>query len=76
MINFSAFWIFPFIMGMSFFWIAILILAFVFWIKMLIDSLTRKRLEDRLVWVFVLIFLNLLGALLYYFLVYNKKRKK
>ncbi|MEM5802150.1 MAG: PLDc N-terminal domain-containing protein [Candidatus Aenigmatarchaeota archaeon] len=56
------------------FWLIILIVAFVFWLKMLIDVLVRKKLEDRLIWVLVLIFLNILGALLYYFLVYRKRR--
>jgi Phospholipase_D-nuclease N-terminal len=41
--------------------------AIVFWVLMLIDCLQNPRLTgtERLVWVLVLIFLHLLGALLY-----------
>ena len=41
--------------------------AIVFWVLMLIDCLQNPRLTgtERLIWVLVLIFLHLLGALLY-----------
>ncbi len=43
----------------------------VFWIAMLADCLRNQRLEgtEKLIWVLVLIFLNLLGAILYFALV-------
>lgn len=46
------------------------LLFFVFWLWMLIDCLTRQFHEpnDKLVWVLVIIFLPLLGALLYFFI--------
>lgn len=47
----------------------------VFWMWMLVDLLQRKKFDDKLVWLVALIFLNLLGAILYYFLVYSKRRK-
>lgn len=50
-------------------------LAFIFWFWMLIDCLQRKRFEDKLVWILVLLFLNIIGAILYYFLVRSKKRR-
>ncbi|MEM5799685.1 MAG: PLDc N-terminal domain-containing protein [Candidatus Aenigmatarchaeota archaeon] len=53
--------------------LGLLIFAVVFWFWMLVDCLSRKRFDDKLVWVIVLIFLNLLGALLYYFIVKRKK---
>jgi uncharacterized membrane protein YphA (DoxX/SURF4 family) len=63
-------WIFlPFV----FFWIIIGFLVLIFWAWMLVDCLTRKKFEDKLVWVLVLILLNILGAILYYFLVKSKK---
>jgi prolipoprotein diacylglyceryltransferase len=58
------------------FWMIIALLALIFWIWMLVDCLTRKKFEDKLVWVLVLILLNVLGAILYYFLVKRKKGKR
>lgn len=49
-------------------------LIIVFWLWMLIGCLQKKKFEDKLVWVVVLISLNILGAILYYFLVKRKKR--
>lgn len=62
--------------GMMLFGIALAILVVVFWLWMLIDCLQRKKFEDKLIWVLVLIFLNILGAILYYFLVKSKERNK
>jgi len=62
-------------MGIGFLALPLVILFGVFWIWMLIDLLQRRKFEDKLVWVLVLIFLNVLGAVLYYFLVYSKGRK-
>ena len=50
-----------------------IVLVIIFWLWMLVDCLKRK-FEDKMVWVFVLVFTWLLGAILYYFLVYRKKR--
>ena len=60
-------------------WFGILFLVIIlglviFWMWMLVDLLQRKKFEDKLVWVMVLIFLNVLGAILYYSLVYARKR--
>lgn len=60
----------------------LLVIALVFWLMMLVDSLTRDdkkfpnkgRNNERLIWVIVLVFLNFIGALLYYFLVKSKKK--
>jgi len=49
-----------------FFW-ALAILASVFWIWMLIDAITSDlNGTDKLIWVLVVLFLHLLGAILYY----------
>ena len=53
---------------------ALLLAVGIFWLWMLVDLLQRRKFEDKLVWVLVLIFLNILGAILYYFLVYSKRR--
>lgn len=59
--------------------IVLFIASFVFWLWMLIDCL--KRLDDnfavggnnaKLIWVLVIIFTGLIGALIYYFLIKRK----
>jgi Phospholipase_D-nuclease N-terminal len=43
--------------------------ANIFWIWMLVDSVTNKRLEQdqRIPWVLVVIFTHIVGAVLYFF---------
>jgi len=52
------------------------ILVFVFWILMIIDCVKRKFKEDieKIVWILVIIFTGLIGALIYYFIVKRKKK--
>ncbi|MEM5853263.1 MAG: PLDc N-terminal domain-containing protein [Candidatus Aenigmatarchaeota archaeon] len=64
--------LFGFLAGMVFI-AALALLIFIFWLWMLIDCLKRKKFEDKLVWILVLIFLNFIGALLYFFLVKSKR---
>lgn len=67
-------WLWPFGMGLGVFgiFVAILwILAFVFCLWMLIDAITR-RFDDnveKLIWVLVIVFVNIIGALIYYFII-------
>jgi hypothetical protein len=49
------------------------LLAFGFWLWMLIDCLKRS-FKDKLLWVLIMIFLGPLGSILYFFLVKNKRR--
>ncbi|MFC1752598.1 PLDc N-terminal domain-containing protein [Thermoproteota archaeon] len=51
---------------------------FAFWLWMLIDCLVRKdwKGSEQVAWVLVLVFLNLLGAIIYFFAVKAAKRKK
>lgn len=62
---------FGMVMGLGVAAVFIGILLFVFWLWMLIDCLKRdfKGNYDKIVWVLVLIFLHILGALIYYFVV-------
>ena len=39
---------------------------FVFWIWMLIDAIKNQK-DNKLMWVLLIIFLNALGAIIYYF---------
>lgn len=54
--------------------LVVVILLAVFWVWMLVDCLKKnfKNNIDKLVWVIVLLFTNILGAFLYYFLVKRK----
>ncbi len=42
---------------------------FAFWIWMLIHAITNQRLNDteKIIWVLVVLFLHVLGALIYFF---------
>jgi uncharacterized RDD family membrane protein YckC len=60
---------FEWIAGVGIIGIILAILASIFWVWMLIDCLQNPRLQgvDKLVWVLVIFFLHLLGALIYFF---------
>ena len=58
--------------GIGLLGIFLLFFAVVFWFWMLVDCLKRKKFEDKLVWIIVLLLLNILGAILYYLLVKSK----
>ncbi len=47
----------------------IVLAAMVFWIWMLIHAITNKGLTDteKVIWVLVILFLHVLGALIYFF---------
>ncbi len=47
----------------------IAILAFVFWIWMLVDCVTKEPSQgnDKVVWILVIVLLHGLGALIYFF---------
>ena len=57
---------------------ALVVLVFVFWISMLINCIKRKFKQDtdKIVWVLVIIFTGIIGALIYYFIVkvHDKRR--
>ena len=52
-------------------WLILVIipLLFAFWLWMVIDCVQNPKLQgtEKIVWVMVIIFLNWLGALVYYF---------
>ncbi len=45
-----------------------------FWIWMLVDAIT-KCAESKTAWILVLIFTGLVGAIIYFFLIYRKRKK-
>jgi len=52
-----------------FFGAVVSLAGFVFWLWMLIHAITNKGLADgeRIVWVLVIIFLPLIGSIIYFF---------
>tara|TARA_B100000315_G_C14074590_1_gene362121 strand:- start:124 stop:459 length:336 start_codon:yes stop_codon:yes gene_type:complete len=48
--------------------------VFVFWLIMLVDAIKYQE-EEKLMWVLLIVFLGIIGALVYYF-VEKRKRKK
>ncbi len=59
---------FEWIFGLGFVGILLVVVASIFWIWMLIDCLVNPRLVgvEKLVWVLVIFFLHLLGAIIYF----------
>ena len=57
---------------------AIVVLIFVFWIQMMIDCLKRNFKSDgeKIAWTIVIVFLGILGAAVYYFVVKKAEDKK
>ena len=53
------------------------IFAFVFWILMLVDVAKRKfpGENDQIVWILVVVFAGIIGALVYYFVIKKKDKK-
>lgn len=51
-----------------FFFVAVGIFGSIFWIWMLIHAATNE-IKDKVVWVLVLIFTHIIGAVIYYFVV-------
>lgn len=60
-----------FVVGWFFILVMVLIglVGLVFWIWMLVHAIQNKGLSDteRIMWVLVIIFVNLLGAIVYFF---------
>lgn len=56
---------------LMFLFFASMVALTVFWVLMIVDCVKRKRLTDgeRIAWILVLVFLQFLGAAIYYFAV-------
>ena len=57
--------------------VPVVLLAFVFWVWMLVDCATKESSQgnDKIIWILVIIFTHWLGALIYY-LVRRPERKR
>lgn len=56
----------------------IFVLVFIFWIFMIIDCAKRKFKDDteKVVWILIIVLAGIIGAILYYFVVKAKGKKK
>ncbi len=56
---------------------SIIIASIVLWIWMIIDCAQRKfkKSDDKVIWILVLIFLGIIGAIIYYFVVKRNNKK-
>ncbi len=54
--------------------VGLIIALTIFWILMIVDCATRKKLSDgeRVAWILVLVFLHFIGAMVYYLAVKRK----
>ncbi len=66
-------WITALFIGLQLIFFPLMLLFFIFWIIMLIDAIKYQE-ENKLMWVLIIALLNVLGAIIYYF-VEKRKRK-
>ena len=54
------------------------ILGTIFWIWMLVDAVTNEPSEgnDKIIWILIILFAHLVGALIYYFMRRPERMKK
>ncbi len=57
-------------------WICFCIFVFVFWLVMLIDAIKNSPEKMKLIWVIVIIFTWIIGALIYYFVEKRPREKE
>ena len=66
------------VLGVIALWFAIIvlaILAFIFWILMLVNVATAKNKGDwKVIWILIVVLLGIIGAIIYYFV--GKKERK
>ncbi len=72
--NHSALVIF-FVLLIPLIWVIFAISIFVFWVVMLIDAIKNSPENTKIVWVLVIIFTHIIGALIYYFVEKRPKNK-
>ena len=74
----TAMWTGIFILLLVLLFIAILVLTFIFWIFMIIDCAKRTFKDDteKILWILVIVLVGILGAIIYYFVVKAKDKKK
>lgn len=62
-------------MGYELYILGIIILAaIVFWLWILIDAIRRPKLPDKILWILVILFTSIIGAVVYYMLIRKVKK--
>lgn len=51
----------------------IIIWAIIFWIKTIVHVMESKKSEDKIAWIILLVSLNIVGSLIYYYTVMKKE---
>jgi hypothetical protein len=54
--------------GMFVVFLLLALITSIFWLWMLVDALMNEQGVDKVIWVLVILFLHILGALLYFFM--------
>lgn len=65
--SYSTLGFLSFLFLMPLLWIAVIVILFVFWLLMLIDAIKHSPEKMKMIWVVVIIFTQIIGALVYYF---------
>ncbi|MFH1454810.1 MAG: PLDc N-terminal domain-containing protein [bacterium] len=65
-----------FILLIPLIWIFLAVGAFVFWILMLVDAIKHSPEKMKIIWIIVIIFTHIIGALIYYFIEKRPRNKK
>ena len=71
----GSIWLILLLMLVPIIWICFIVAIFVFWIMMLIDAIKNAPEKTKIIWVIVIIFTHILGALIYYFMEKRSKNK-
>ena len=53
-----------------------IILTSIFWVWMIVDCAKRdfKKNDDKVIWILILVFLQAIGAAIYYFIIKRKNK--
>ncbi|MEK6959272.1 MAG: PLDc N-terminal domain-containing protein [archaeon] len=75
MLMFGMFYLFFFLIWILF--AVAMLVGFVLWILMIIDAVQRKfpNENDKVLWIIILVFIGIPGAILYYLMVKSKDKK-
>jgi amino acid transporter len=71
----TSWFVFPLLL-IPLIWICFCIFVFVFWLVMLIDAIKNSPEKIKLIWVIVIIFTWIIGALIYYFVEKRPREKE
>lgn len=58
--------------------LSVILAGFIFWVWVIVDCATKEPSEgnDRIVWILIILFTHIIGALIYYFVRRPERIKK